>query len=454
MRRSQLLALGVTLAALAGCDRPAATPAPAPAAAAAVTVVRPEMRPVNRVVEQPGAVEAFEETALVPKFPGYVRALGIDPAKADRPVYDRHIDIGSRVTAGQLLAELAVPELDEDLKQKEALVRQAEAEVEQSKKALVAAGAGVTAAQAQVAEAKAGTARAEALYDRWKSEAARVGRLVTGGVIDSQSRDETDNQLKAAAAGKAEVTAKVASADADVTKAEADRDKAAADVIAAGARLDVAKAGVGRVAAMREYTRIKAPYAGVITRRAANTGDFVTADAKTGLFAVARVDPVRVVVNVPEADAGLVSPGQQVRVAFQATNGPALTGKVARTSWALAPGSRTLRTEVDLPNLDGTLRPGMYVSTLLTAELPPQWAVPVAAVGKVNDEPIVYLVENGKAVRVAVQLLQGDARFTQIRQYKRPGAADWSPFTGEERLATPAAAVTDGQTLPAEGSPG
>ena len=109
---------------------------------------------------------------------------------------------------------------------------------------------------------------------------------------------------------------------------------------------------------------------------------------------------------------------------------------MTRTSWSLEPGSRTLRTEIDLPNEEGQVRPGMYVYARLTAELPAAWAVPAAAVGKVDDEPVIYLVEGGKAVRVPVQLLRGDGQFTQIRRYKKPGASDWTDVTGSESVAT------------------
>jgi hypothetical protein len=98
------------------------------------------------------------------------------------------------------------------------------------------------------------------------------------------------------------------------------------------------------------------------------------------------------------------------------------SGKVVRTSWALEKGPRTLRTEIDLPNKDGDLRPEMYVLARLTAELPAAWAVPAAAVGKAGDEPVIYLVENGKAVRASVQPLRGDAQYTQVRRYKKPGS--------------------------------
>lgn len=450
MRPDRVVVLGLLgFAAAAGCSRPPAAPGgAAPAAGPAVTVVKAEKRPVRRVVEQPGAVQAFEETVLYARVGGYVRALSADPSRADRPPHDRLIDIGSRVKRDQVLAELDVPELQEEFKQKEALVHQAEAKVTQAKKSLAASAAGVAASRAFVVEVQAGLGRAQALYARWKSESERVDRLVTGGVIDSQSRDETLNQFKSAEAGRAEAAAKVTSSEAAVAKAEADREKAVADVAAAEARLDVARAGVRRVDALRGYTRIKAPFDGVVTRRAANTGDFVAADGRHGLFAVARLDPVRVVVSVPEADAGLVEPGQEVKVALPTASGPAVTGTVVRTSWALDPGSRTLRTEVDLPNPEGRVRPGMYVVARLTAELPAEWAVPAAAIGRVNDEPVMYLAQDGKAVRVAVQLHRGDAQYTQILRYRRPNATEWAAVTGEERVASPAIAASDGQPLP------
>ncbi len=450
MRPDPLLLLGAfSLLCTVGCDRqPKGGGAATPAAAPAVTVIKPEKRAVNRVIEQPGTIQAFEETVLYPKVPGYVQNISIDPNKADHLAHDRLIDIGSRVKKDQVLAELSVPELQEEYKQKEAIVRQGEAEVVQSKKALAASAAGVSAAKAMVAETKAGLTRAQALFDRWESEAARVNRLVSSGVIDTQTRDETLNQFKAAEATRSEVMAKVISAEAAVTKAEADQDKAVADVVATEARLDVAKADVRRVDALREYLRVKAPFDGIVTRAGVNTGDYVMADGKHGLFTVARIDPVRVVLNVPEADAGLVEAGQEVRIALQAIAGPPTLGKVIRTSWSLEPGSRTLRTEVDLPNPDAKVRPGMYVNARLTAVLPSQWAIPANGVGKVNDEPVIYLVEGGKAVRMAVELLRGDAQFTQFARYKRPGASEWTAVTGDERIATPASAVSDGQSIP------
>lgn len=453
MRVDRTALLAAVLAA--GCARPpAAPPVAVPPTGPAVVVVKPERRAIHRVIEQPGSIEAFEETDLFAKLPGFVRTIADDPDKKDRPAHDRRVDIGSRVKAGQVLAEVAIPEVVEEARQKDALAVQAAAETEQARKALTAAEASVAAAQAQVAEAKAGLARAQALYDRWQSEFQRVAGLVQGGVIDAQTRDETQNQFRAAEASRAEAVAKVATADAGVRKAQADRDKAAADVTAAVARQDVAHAEVRRLAALLAYTKITAPFDGVITRRAIDMGDFLRGDAATrGMYTVARLDPVRVVVRVPEADSGLVHEGSPVKIALPALGGTDRPGTVARTSWSLEPGSRTLRAEIDVPNPEGRLRPGMYAYAKVSADLPEAWALPAAAIGKAGDDTVIYRAEGGKAVRTLVRVIRGDGQYSQVRAYQRPGAADWVEFTGTEAVATPAAALTDGQPLSTEGSP-
>jgi multidrug resistance efflux pump len=447
---SSYLLVAVLGAAVAGCNKPAdhGLGGNAPAADRKVSVVSPEKRAVTQQVDQPGTVQAFEETALMAKIPGYIGAVADDPNKKDRPPHDRQIDIGSRVKAGQVLADLAVPELEQELKQKKALVDQAAAEVVQAEKALVAAGAGIQVATEGVAEAEAGVDRAQAALDRWQQEVAKVRKLIADGVDARQTLTETEYQFEAVKAARKEAQARVASAKAAIVKAQADRDKAAADVDAAKARHQVAREDVGRVDALLGYTRIKAPFDGVVTSRSANTGDFVTGTDRSALFTVAKTDPVRVVIKVPEADAGLVDVGQDVKIAVQTLGGAERTGKVVRTSWALEQGSRTLRSEIDLPNPEGHVRPGMYVYGRLTVKLPEGWAVPTAAVGKVSDQPVIYLVEGGKAVRVQAQLVRGDAQYTQVRRYKRPGAADWTDITGTESVATPASGLSDGQAIP------
>src|SRR5215469_2664158 len=137
-----------------------------------VKTIKPQRKDLRRVFEQPGFIEAFEETLLFARVPGYVlkvhRDIG-DPLKGPR--YDK---AGKETEPGQPLAELWVPEMEEELTQKKALVAQAKAAVEQAQAARDAAEAAIGTAKALVQEAVAAKARAQASYERWDSEYKRI----------------------------------------------------------------------------------------------------------------------------------------------------------------------------------------------------------------------------------------------------------------------------------------
>jgi HlyD family secretion protein len=437
--------------AAAGCgQRPADAPkvnSPSNPAPPALTIIQPQKKSIRRVVEQPGTIQADEETHLFAKVPGYVSKVLVDIGQeAKGPQFDKD---GKLLQAGTLLAEITVPELVEEAREKSALVRKAEAEVEQARKALAAAEASVTLSKALVTETEAEETRTKALQNFWESESTRMASMAKGGVVNIQSQYETEQQLKAAGASRNKARAQVISAGAGVTKAEADRDKADADITAAQAKVEVAKADAARVQAMLGYTKITAPYDGIVTRRHINTGDLLNVNSpKEGIFSVARVDPVRAVVEVPESEAGYVRKGLPAKVAIGSADGPERSGTVSRTSWALQPGSRTLRVEIDLPNQDGALSPGTYVSARITAELPAAWALPASAVVKLGDGYVCYRVTDGKALRAPVQVLRGDGQFTQVSKWQKPDTNEWTDFTGEEKVVVQGANVSDGQAVP------
>ncbi|HEY1375891.1 MAG TPA: efflux RND transporter periplasmic adaptor subunit, partial [Gemmataceae bacterium] len=291
---------------------------------------------LKRVVEQPGRVEALAQTPVHAKVSGFVKAW--------------HKDIGDAVQAGTPLAEIAVPELEQELVQKRAAVAQAAAEVQQAKMLLAAAEANTRSAVAAVAEAEAGRAKAKANYDRWQSESKRAAALFAGKVIDEQNRDETLNQFRAAEAALQEVEAHVRSAEAARTESAARRDKSAADVAVADAKAKVAAADEARTKALVAYTHIAAPFKGVVTARNVDVGHFLQpTQGGQPLFVVTQSDPVRVFVDVPEADAAWVTDGAKADVKVQALRGRVFAGAVTRTAWALDARSRTLRTAIDLP---------------------------------------------------------------------------------------------------------
>jgi RND family efflux transporter MFP subunit len=419
-----------------GCSR---TPAPAPAPPAAAPVVvevdSPKERSLRRVVEQPGTVQPYEGTKLFARVPGYVR-LPYD--RAGRIQFDINREVrGPRwYRAADVVAEVVVPELVEETRLKQAMVRQVQAEGEQAAKALAAAEANVEVMLASVTEAKA-------MSDHWTSQLKKIEGLAKTGVIEDQNRAET-LQLSIAAGGKLE------SARAAVKKARADRDKADADLRAAGAKADVAAADALRSETMLGYAKIRAPYDGIITGRKANTGELVqpSGGKEDWLFTVARVDPMRVVIFVPEADADLVREDVEVKLSIQAATNSVRTGTVARTSWALDPSGRTLRAEIDLPNGDRQLRPGMYVHAQVIRQLPMTWTLPVSAVIKQGDATVCFLVEDGKAVQTPVQIGRSDGQLVEVFKVRKGGAAQsWTEWTGDEKVAVRAASLTDGQAV-------
>ncbi len=425
---------------LLGCDPPEPSPPGAQTAKSSdgASIIKPERRTIRRTIEQPGTIQAFEETPLYAKVAGFVKEM--------------RVDIGDQVKSGDLLAELLVPELDEELKQKVALVEQNQAEIKQAEAALAAADAYCQTTAAKVKEAEAGRASAEALVARWKGELQRLEK-VSKTTLDPQTLEETRYQMRSAEAGRDEVEAKVLSARAAHDEALAKKAKAAADVSAAKARLGVAQAAERRVAALVSYTKIRAPYPGVITRRNVDTGAFLQPSPGSkgeALLVIMRQDKVRIYVDVPEMAVPFISKDTPAHVRVPALGGEIFAGAVTRTSWALDAKARTLRAEIDLPNPEGKLRPGMYSYATLVAERSGALTLPATALITQGDQTFCYRVADGKAVRTHVQTgLSGNGQVEVLRWQKPGKEGAWLDFTGREEIVATASSVTDGQSITA-----
>ena len=248
-----------------GCTRgPEAAPpqkAPDPAADSAESrIVRPERGPVHLTVDEPGYVQAYEETPMYAKVAGYVK--------------EWKADIGDLVEEGQPLAVLSVPELDVDLMRKNALIHQADEEV-------------------KLARAAVDVAKAE--YDLLQGQSGRLAKAGESGLLAKEGLVEAQFQAQSA-------RAKMEQANVDVGVQEA--------------KQKVAIQERDYVQAMLGYTTLKAPYTGVVTRRNINRGDFVE-PAMGGkgepLFVVRRTDLMRVFVAVPEEDADWIARGPRRR---------------------------------------------------------------------------------------------------------------------------------------------
>jgi RND family efflux transporter MFP subunit len=261
---------------------------------AQVAVVRAERSSGSSSLALPGSVEALQETGVYARANGYVRKW--------------FFDIGARVKKGEVMADLEVPDIDEELRQAQATANQTHAQIRQ--------------AQTQLELAKI-------TNDRYSS-------LGPSGVVTQQEVDQY----------------------------RAGYDAQQANVLAAEAANGSALANVQRLRDLKSFGIIVAPFDGVVTARTAEIGQLVTAGTGSGqpLFKVAEVDTVRVFVNVPQLYAGGITVGLEAPTTVREIAGRMFAGKVARTAHELDDGTRTLLTEVDIPNPDDTLLAGMYAS--------------------------------------------------------------------------------------------
>ncbi len=222
----------------------------------------------------------------------------------------------------------------------------------------------------------------------------------------------------------------------------------------AQAQVKVAEADERTAAAMLAYTKVTAPYDGVVTVRNANTGDYVqavTGDKSTAnpsaIFVVARSDLVRVFVDVPEAYARYVEPGTKAVVRAEALSGLQISAAVTRTSWAIRRDNRTLRAEIDLSvkQYDG-LRPGMYVYAKVLVERPHVYALPRQALVVSGNQTYCYLLRSSKGVKTSVEAGVSDGTWTEVQKMQRGEA--WQKVTGNEEVVLgDLSELTDGQTV-------
>jgi RND family efflux transporter MFP subunit len=453
-------AISVMLLGLAACSRsgPPRGSSAGGDGSVEIKVTKPIRKSLVKTIEQPGTVRAEEEAPLYAKLSGYVLRYHFDIGRrVNGPKFETARDWLGRpyqrqVQAGDLLAEIYIPELEDESRQKQAVLRQAETELEQSRQLFAVAEENVVAMKSLAVEAGAGLRRAEANLNRWKSEEARIAKLVLDRTVEPQVGDETRNQLLASEAARDEANARVTTANANARRSGFERDKARADIDVAEAKLHVADAEARRLQDLLGYAQVRAPFDGVITDRRTDKGRFVEpagSPKSQPLFTVMRVDKVRVVVLVPEADASLVRTGDEARITVPDKRNVEFVKSVARTSGALDPVSRTLRVEVDLDNKDGALEVGNFVQVRLRPKLPEHWTLPTGAIARSGERLACYRIVDGKAVYTPVRLGRGDGTSIAVLKKLKPGTADeWEDWTGDETVAAENAAyLSDGQAV-------
>ncbi len=410
---------------------------------AGISVIHPQRRDIRMTVVQPGTIEAFETAPIYSRISGYVQKY--------------RFNIGDRVKAGAILLDMWIPDLVEQLAQKTAAVKRAQVQIRVTESALRAADARLETAKARVISAEAGVKRAQASYTRWESEYKRLELLVTQRVLDVQVRDETYRQFEEAAAARDQATAMVSEMNSARDQATADRDRARVDVEAARADLEVARADEREARVVVEYGQIKAPFDGVITQRNVSPGDYLQPGGGSNgrpLFVLEQIDPVRVFVGVPELASFFIHENDTALIRFQALAGATREGKVVRSGFSLNPSTRTLQTEIDIPNSDGHLRPGWYVTVSITIDRKQVWTLPSNAIGFQGQRNFVYLQINGKPVRTPVIIGPSDDTHTQVlKKYSSVFDTNaWPFFDGtEDVLAGNLDVLAEGQPATAEG---
>jgi len=306
-----------------------------------VAVIHPTSEKPDEELVLPGSLLAFEESPIYARTNGYLLRW--------------YKDIGSRVTKGELLADIDTPEVDQELMQARATRQQILAQMDLAK--------------------------------------INSDRYLSLRTTDSVSQQEADQQASGYQQAKA--------------------------------NLDANDANVRRLEELEAFKHVYAPFSGVLTKRNVDPGALINAGG-TGkeLFDVARVDPLRVYVSVPQTYAPAIRNGMEAWVTLQELPGQKFKGTVARTAESIDPTTRTLLTEVDVPNKDGRLLPGSFgevhfrpgisgqkvtlpVNTMLFRQEGPRVAV-VGSDNKVQLRPITIGRDYGSTLEILGGVDVGD----------------------------------------------
>ncbi len=272
------------------------------------------------------------------------------------------VDIGDQVKTGQTLATIDTPELDAEL---------------------LAAKAKLKASEAQVAVKQAQANFAKTTYERWRGSPK--------GVVSEQEREDK----------------------------KANSTEAAAELNAALAQVGLEQADVDRLSAFERFKQVTAPFDGTIIQRRIDIGNLVTAGSTastTPLYRITKDDPMRVFVDAPQRVAPeLMKSGELVTITGNDLRNRRFEGKVARTAKAINPTSRTLRVEIDLPNPDHALVPGMYVQVSFELKNSGLVQVPAAALLFRSKGPQIAVIdENGVVSIKDVTIARDDGNVVEI----------------------------------------
>jgi multidrug efflux pump subunit AcrA (membrane-fusion protein) len=341
----------------------------------AVNVITAEQAPASSELELPGNIEAIQLATVSAQTSGYLKRW--------------YVDIGDRVKAGQLLAEIDTPEVDQEL--------------EQARSTLLQARASLAQAEANLHQAITNMEFARVTYERWEA-------LAEQHAVSDQDRDQTLAAYNVAKAGV---------------------DAMQANINFAKAAIAANEANVRRFLNLQGFKKVSAPFVGIITARNVEVGSFISAGGGTsaavttgttasgattpgsgttqtgtgaaagggGLFQIARIDTLRIFISVPQTFVYSIKAGQTTDITVKEFPQQKFTGSVIRTSNALDPASRTLLTEVQITNPGYQLLPGMYATVTFGVALakPPVRIPATALVVRADGPQVVSVTEDHKA---------------------------------------------------------
>ncbi|MBI5801691.1 MAG: efflux RND transporter periplasmic adaptor subunit [Verrucomicrobia bacterium] len=374
-----------------------------------VRVTMPTRGDVHRFVAQPGTIRPLQQATLYAKVPGYLKSIAVDK--------------GDAVKAGAVLAQIEVPELQAELLSQQAQIAKASADVARAQSE-------VTRRQAEVARFDAELNRLRAVLEKNEAERAftdsELDRLTKArrqapDLVTAQQLDKarSDREVLAATLNAARQT--VAAAQAEQQAVRASVDVAQRLVAVAQAEAQVADAGLQRTRTLLSYTRITAPFGGMVTARFVDTGTFIPAATagnsgqNAAIVTVMDFDTVRVQVAVTELEAALVVKGQPVKVALDGLPGKTFEGAVTRFSGALDENTRTMLVEAELPNPGHALRPGMYAMVRVGVEKHTNvMLVPSEALVMEKTSAFLFLADGGKAKKTPVKIGFNDGAKVEI----------------------------------------
>jgi HlyD family secretion protein len=358
-----------------------------------VGVAQPERRDLEDTLSYTGDILASRQTPIFAKTSGYIRAI--------------HVERGEFVKAGQLLVEIEPTEMEHAMDQ-------ARAQLQSAIAGLQVARSNLESARANLLNQQANLAKARAVLGNDRRQAERLGELFGKGLVSAQERDNARTNFEAS-------EAVLQAQEAQVQAARVQIETSDSQVKLAETQIEQQRASL-RMAQMKvDDTRITAPFAGYISQKGIEVGSAVsnqaaaTSNASVAILTLQDINPVKIQIEIPEREVSRIRTGAAVRLIADAYPDRRFTGVLRRVVHALDPRTRTMGVEVEIPNPDRLLNPGMYARVQLVLGIQREaLLVPLEALVGSESRPGVLLVRDGKVVTTPVVLGVADGHLVQV----------------------------------------